>query len=489
MKDQVLPFFDGPEPTKEKPRAGTRNRPFKVSEINALARNLVEEAFPDVWIEAEISNFKAHTSGHYYFSLKDDRAQINAVMFRGANSRLRFRPSDGLAVLVRARLSLYEARGTYQAIVQAMEPLGVGSLQMAFEQLKKKLEAEGLFARSRKKPIPILPRRVGVVTSPSGAALRDILRVLERRASGLSILIAPCLVQGEGAAPQIAEAIRSLNAMAAATTTPDDALDVIILARGGGSMEDLWPFNEESVARAVADSHLPVISAVGHETDVTIADFVADLRAATPSAAAEIVVKSREELLQRVDSLATRLEQSLRLRILGWRGRVQELTHSRAFARVEAAMIQLGQRTDDAVARLERLLRDRIREGRRRLGILGERLRPRHMLAEIQRRRARLAVASDTLWGTMRAGLKSRKEKTTSYVSLLRSLSPLAVLERGYAICQEEETGSILTSASEVPVDTAITVRLARGRLGARVSWTRQGQPSHGRIKNRGEDE
>jgi exodeoxyribonuclease VII large subunit len=381
-------------------------------------------------------------------------------------------------VLARVRLTLYEPRGIYQVSVQSMEPLGVGSLQLAFEQLKEKLGAEGLFDARRKKPIPVVPRRVGIVTSLTGAAIRDILRVLERRGAGLDVLIAPCLVQGKSAAPQIAEALHRLNEMACAARGSEERIDVLIVTRGGGSLEDLWPFNEQIVARAIASSDVPVISAVGHETDVTIADFVADLRAATPSAAAEIVIKSREELASHLSGMIARLQQAIRIVLLRHRGVVQDLRRSRAFAQVEAALAQALQRCDEATLRLGSGLRERLAGHRERLRVAVERLSPRSLRAEVASRRGRLAMAGEILVRAVAGRLRRLREETGSLEGLLTTLSPLAVLERGYAICQDESTGAIIRAASDVMIGDPVGVRLARGRLEARVTRTENDDPA-----------
>lgn len=278
---------------------------YQVSELTREIRNVLEERFPEVWVEGEISNFRPAGSGHFYFSLKDDQSQIRVVMFRGAQSGLRFRPENGLAVLCYGRLTVYEPRGEYQVIIEHMEPKGIGARELAFEQLKKKLEGEGLFDPSRKRPIPYLPRRVGIVTSPTGAVIRDMIHVLTRRFPNIRVLLNPVVVQGEGAAGEIAQAITEMNER--------DDVDVLIVGRGGGSIEDLWAFNEEVVARAIGVSRIPVISAVGHETDFTIADFVADLRAPTPSAAAELAVPVKEDLLLMLRERCRRLLRDTRL--------------------------------------------------------------------------------------------------------------------------------------------------------------------------------
>ena len=290
---------------------------YSVSALTAEVKAVLEDGFSAIWVEGELSNFKHHTSGHMYFTLKDAQAQIRGVMFRGHNRLLRFHPIDGLAVLVSGTVTVYERRGEYQINVEFMEPRGVGALQLAFEQLKAKLEAEGLFDEARKRPLPLLPRRIGIITSPTGAVIRDMLTIIGRRFPGLEVLIHPVAVQGECAAAEVAAALERLGARA--------DLDVLIVARGGGSLEDLWAFNEEGVARAIVASAVPVISAVGHETDVTIADFVADLRAPTPSAAAELVVARRDELRQRVDDLMARAVATLQHGVAVRRGRVEML--------------------------------------------------------------------------------------------------------------------------------------------------------------------
>jgi exodeoxyribonuclease VII large subunit len=456
---------------------GTRARPLSISELNAASRDLLEEIFPDIWLQGEISNFKAHSSGHLYFSLKDARSQINAVMFRGVAVHLRFKPSDGLAVLARGRITLYEARGAYQANVQWMEPQGVGSLQLAFEQLKAKLKAEGLFDAERKKPIPALPRCIGVVTSPTGAAIKDILKVLQRRHAGVHVLIAPCRVQGEGAAQEIARGIQILNEMAQRPDAEGSAaVEVLIVGRGGGSLEDLWAFNEEVVARAIAASRLPVISAVGHEVDFTIADFVADLRAPTPSAAAEMVIKSRDEISSRVAAATERLARAAHYLILNRRNRVQTLARSRAFARVEASLAQAQQRCDEATMRLGNALLSMLRDLRERVGIAVERLSPRSLKAEVASRRGRLAAAAQLLVRAARCRIRTLREAATAQDSVLKSLSPLAVLDRGYAICQDPATGLVFTDASRLSPGDEVKVRLARGRLLSRVTQVEPGK-------------
>ncbi len=498
MKEPTLPFADpdpapAPDPGPGRPDAiplpGTRERPWSVSEINEAARECLESRWGDVWLQGEISNFKPHSSGHWYFSLKDDRGQIQAVMFRSANARVRFRAEDGHSVLVRGRITMYTPRGTYQINIQAMEPLGLGALQIAFEQLKRRLQAEGLFDPDRKRPIPAMPRRVAVVTSPTGAALRDVLHVLARRAPGLPVLVVPCPVQGEAAPPLIVEALQRIHEHAAATPKPgraeDHAVDVIILARGGGSLEDLWPFNDERVARAIAASEIPIISAVGHETDVTIADFVADLRAPTPSAAAEVVTRSRDELRRQVSGTAQRLVQAGRMIVLRARHAHREIVTRRGFLRVETLLAEARQRHDEASTRIQRALIDRIRAHRERLGLAAERLSPRSLKAEIASRSSRLEAVIDQLAAAARARVRALRDAVVSHRALLGSLSPVAVLDRGYAICQDETSGRVITSAAAVAAGDAIRVRLARGRIGARVTRT-EPEPASARRPGKG---
>src|SRR5437762_9383890 len=307
----------------------TEPQPVTVSELTASIRSALEKRFASVWVEGEISNFRAQNSGHWYFTLKDEFAQLRSACYRSSNQRIRFRPADGLQVRARGRLSVYEPKGEYQLIVETLEPVGAGALQLAFEQTKARLQAEGLFAAELKRAIQFFPRRVGVVTSPTGAAIRDIINVISRRTRSVHVLFTPVRVQGEGAAHEIVRAIKFLNDHHA-RGNHDSRVDVIIVGRGGGSIEDLWAFNEEGVARAIRNSVIPVISAVGHETDFTIADFVADLRASTPSAAAEIVAAHEQELCARLASLTGTLARALRYRVSAARNQVQELALSPA---------------------------------------------------------------------------------------------------------------------------------------------------------------
>src|SRR5580698_3583453 len=329
-----------------------QRRVWKVSELTETISELLERAFPDIWVEGEVSNCHAAQSGHLYFTLKDARAQIRCVCFRDQVRALKFRPEDGLHVTVRGSLGVYELRGEYQIYVSYIEPVGLGALQLAFEQLKKKLEAEGLFDEARKKPLPVLPRCIGIVTSPTGAAIRDVLRVLKRRFANVHVQIYPVKVQGEGAAAEVAAALRYFDRAKFA--------DVVIVTRGGGSLEDLWTFNEEIVARAIAASEVPVITGIGHETDFTIADFVADLRAPTPSAAAEIVVQSRQEFERHIAAHYRQLAQQMRYLISERKHRVRDLQVHRGFRQIEVLMRRRHQQLDELYSSLAVVLRLRI---------------------------------------------------------------------------------------------------------------------------------
>jgi exodeoxyribonuclease VII large subunit len=437
---------------------------WTVSQLTARIRDLLSAAFGGIWVEGEVSNFKEAQSGHLYFTLKDESAQVRCVCFRNSAIRLKFRPEDGLKARVRGSISVYEPRGEYQIYVEHIEPVGVGDLHLGFEQLKKKLSEEGLFDTARKKPLPMLPRRIGVITSRSGAALRDILRILRRRFPNVRVLIYPVRVQGEGAAGEIAAALKFFTARAAA--------DVLILARGGGSLEDLWAFNEEKVARAIAASHIPVISAVGHETDFTIADFVADVRASTPSAAAEIVVQTREAFDSHIRQLAQSLGERVRYMILERQHRLHELFANRAFRRPEEIVRQYRQRADEYSLRLAEALRvrlDRLRkrfiDARARVASFDLRTRLLAMRSRIDQRNVELTRRVERL-------LVVKRQRFERLVLQLEERSPLRVLERGYAIVYDS-AGNVIRAADQVAISDDVTVRLARGELVAAVRQKR----------------
>ncbi len=436
---------------------------YSVTQLTQQIKLSLERTFYNLWVAGEISNLKQPSSGHYYFTLKDDQAQISAVLFRGSTRHLRFRPEDGMAVLVWGHVTVYEPRGAYQIRVERMEPRGKGSLQLAFEQLKEKLGKEGLFEPSRKRPIPLLPQRLGIVTSPSGAALRDVCRILHRRFPNLEVLVYPAQVQGDIAAAEVTKGIQVLNRLAKATS-----IDVLIVTRGGGSLEDLWPFNEESVARAIATSAIPVISAVGHEVDYTIADFVADVRAPTPSAAAEIVVRNKEEFRERVSALKDRLGRSLGHRLRDLRSRADRISSHQAFAAVLHGIETRSQRVDDSVHRARFHLDRRLSRLRQQLQGLAARLSERRVDRRLGEARTRLARLVARLQAAERQRHHRARHAFAEVASKLDALSPLGVLGRGYSLAWSAQ-GKLLRSSDEVAVGDTVRVDLARGRLHCRV--------------------
>jgi exodeoxyribonuclease VII large subunit len=441
---------------------------LSVSELTDRIQGVLETEFFDVWVEGEISNLKLASSGHWYFSLKDDKAQLAAVVWRNDARLVRFKPKDGMKVLARGQLRVYPPRGAYQLSVQVLEPLGKGSLQQAFEELKEKLEREGLFAQARKRPLPMLPRRIGVVTSPTGAVLKDILRVLRSRYAKLEVLVYPAHVQGDDAAGDVAQGIRALNKLSARPGGP--RLDVIVLARGGGSLEDLWAFNEEGVARAIAASQIPTICAVGHETDFTIADFVADLRAPTPSAAAERVVQAKEELQARVRALDERRDAALRLRLARTRARVESAAVHRVFAAERNRIRNLAQRTDELQRRSEAGLRRGLERGAAHARRLRERLEAFRLDRQLAARRERMAGLDGRLTALFRAETERRRARLGRLAASLDGLSPLSVLGRGYALVWDEAHGRLVRSALEVAPGEALRIRLHQGALRATVN-------------------
>jgi exodeoxyribonuclease VII large subunit len=431
-------------------------KPLSVSALTSQLKQLVEAQFFDLWVEGEISNFRRHSSGHWYFSLKDEGATLRCASFRMQNRLVRFRPEDGLHVRARGRLSLYEPRGEYQLVVDYLEPVGVGALQLAFEQLKTRLAVAGFFDPLRKRALPLLPRTIGLVTSPTGAALRDILRIIRRRNESVGILIAPASVQGDGASLEIARAIEALN------SRPD--IDVIIIGRGGGSIEDLWAFNEECVAKAIFSSRVPVISAVGHETDFTISDFVADLRASTPSAAAEMVAIARHDAASRVASLNEDLVGAIRYRLLDLRGRVSGLESSRAFQMVVPSLQSAGQRIDAARFAMETALRRSSAAGRSRLENLKLRLSRADSRRTLGEWRGSLAMETARAASAIRGVLDEGRRRLSLAAGKLDSLSPLGVLSRGYAIAFDAR-GRIIKRAAAVNSGDKVRVRVAQGEL------------------------
>jgi exodeoxyribonuclease VII large subunit len=442
-------------------QGGTR-KVWTVTELNRAAGALLEEAFPRVWVEGEISNWKLYGSGHAYFSLKDESGQVSAVFFRASAKNFRFEPKDGLAVLAAGRIGIYQQRGQFQLIVEELEPRGKGALQLAFEQLKEKLQQEGLFEAARKRPLPVLPRTVGVVTSPTGAVIRDILNVLGRRFAGVRVLLNPVRVQGEGAAAEIAAAIAELDRRG--------DVDVLIVGRGGGSIEDLWAFNEEVVARAIAACGVPVVSAVGHETDFTIADFVADLRAPTPSAAAELVVESREALEARVRGLGRQLRAALAARVGRARRRLDALAVHRMIGDGRRRLRDLAQEVDGLEEALHRAGAGSVAQRRRALDRLGQALA--HLLPRSRWEvlRARMASSGERLGAAGARAVASRRDRVAAATGKLDALSPLGVLGRGYSICRRLPGLEILKEAADVSAGGEIEVRLHRGGLRCTVT-------------------
>ncbi len=433
---------------------------YTVSDLTARIRDLLAKNFTEMTVQGEISNCRPAASGHIYFTLKDERAQIRCVFFKNQQRGMKFRPEDGLKVTVRGSISVYEARGEYQIYVESLEPLGRGALQLAFEQLKKRLEDEGLFEAARKKPLPMLPKRVGLITSPTGAAVRDVVRILTRRFPNVHLTLFPVRVQGAEAAGEIVEALRYFHKKQAA--------DVILLVRGGGSMEDLWSFNEESVARAIAACEIPVISGVGHETDFTIADFVADVRASTPSAAAELVVQTRREFDNHVSDLQADLASLMRYRLLDLNGRVHALRGRPGFRRPLDLLRQRRQRADDLTARVAQGLRGRLDQSRKRFSLAQLKIVSFDFRMKIAALRLRLQKRGTDLGTRAERILRVKRERWERLTLQLQERSPLKVLERGYAIATDA-AGNVLRSVDSVSAGDLISVRLMDGKLDSQV--------------------
>ncbi|MBV9405885.1 MAG: exodeoxyribonuclease VII large subunit, partial [Acidobacteriaceae bacterium] len=426
-----------------------------------------ESEFRSIWVAGEISGCRVAASGHCYFSLKDQQSQVKCALFKGNARFARFKPQDGLSVIVRGSLEAYDARSEYQLIVDLIQPQGAGVLQLAFEQLKKKLAAEGLFDATRKRPLPKLPRRIGIVTSPAGAALRDILQILDRRFRGLHIRLFAAQVQGEGSVEQICQGLRYFSDTGWA--------QIVLLARGGGSIEDLWSFNEEPVARAIAASEVPVISAIGHETDFTIADFVADLRAPTPSAAAELVICTRESLLEQIDACRTKALQAIRYRLVISSRDLHQRGIDRASALVHRALTRRAQRIDDLESALLRVPRMLLTRNSRRLQDVQRRLEASDLRLRFARNRHRLELLGEALLKAMGRRLSGAWRKQEALQAHITQLSPLAVLGRGYAIVENGQ-GRILRAAAETVPGDELRIRLHRGEVDALVLRTHEQQ-------------
>jgi exodeoxyribonuclease VII large subunit len=432
---------------------------YSVSRLNREVRVLLERGFGSLWLEAEISNLARPSSGHWYFSLKDAGAQVRCCMFRQRNMLCVFAPKDGQKVLVRARIGLYEPRGEYQLLIDHMEDSGLGALKRQFDELSAKLAAEGLFAPERKRSLPMIPKRIGVITSPTGAAIRDILHVLSRRFAAVPVLIYPVAVQGAAAAGEITAAVRMAGLRA--------ECDVLILARGGGSLEDLWAFNDEALARAIVACPIPVVSGIGHEIDFTIADFAADVRAATPSAAAEIAVPDGEEWLATLSRLAQRLRRGLTRRVEAQRERLRWLIGRAALVSPTARLAQQSQRLDDLEQRLSRSLRQIIADRRSHLGEYRSRLWQLSPAAHVRSTAARQAALFARLCAATLAQLHRARERFSPLVRTLNAVSPLATLDRGYAIVSQGDR--ILRDAADAAPGSLIEARLAVGKIRARV--------------------
>jgi exodeoxyribonuclease VII large subunit len=449
-----LPFEEERNPRT--PRAPER-RVVTVSELTAAIRGLLETGFGDIWVEGEISNCRLWNTGHMYFTLKDGGAQIKAVMFRSAVRYLKFKPEDGLHVIARGRLGLYDPKGEYQLVCEHIEPHGLGALQLAFEQLKKKLQAEGLFDQGRKRPLPALPRKIGIVTSLDGAAIRDIIKVLRRRHPNAHLLIRPTRVQGDGAAADVAQAIRAIVKV--------PGVDVVIVGRGGGSLEDLQAFNQEPVARAIAASPVPIISAVGHESDVTIADFVADLRAPTPSAAAEMVVSAKDDFCGRIDRLSHRLQATARAGLQRRRAAVHALGSRRGLAGWQARLGMRGRHAAELTHHLRRAATAHLARRERAYRVLRLRLESRDLRRSLSGIRSRLGAADGGLAAAAGRAQHRAESRLSSLAGRLGNLSPLAVLARGYAVCWNDGRTAIIRSASAVRGGDRVRVTLQDGEI------------------------
>jgi len=438
-----------------------RRRIFSLRELSDSIRSLLDSQFSGVWVAGEISTSKLLPSGHCYFTLKDSDAQIKCVCWKLNYWRLKFKPKDGVQVLVRGRVDIYEQRSEYQFVVEAIEPQGEGALQLAFEELKKRLLAEGLFDAARKRPLPRFPRRIGIITSPQGAVIRDFIDVITRRFPGIHVRLFPARVQGEGSIGDVTRGLEYFGHSGWA--------DVVVVARGGGSLEDLWTFNEEAVARAIAASPIPVVSAIGHETDVTIADFVADLRSPTPSAAAELIVPTQEDLLDRIDALRQQGLRALRYRLAVLARRLREQATDRAQMLLHRAIARRMQRVDDFDERAIAAIRRQIASRERTRRAIEEKLRYFDLRPRLGRDRARLTDATARAVSAIRFDLARRRSRLETTSAKLSQLDPRLVLARGYAIVLNER-GEIVRDRAAAPVGSAIDVLLAKHALKARIT-------------------
>lgn len=448
-------------------------RIYSIKELNRYIRMKLESdsLLGDVWLRGEISNFTHHSSGHMYFTLKDSDSRLKCIMFASHNQRLPFIPREGTKVLARGNISVYERDGNYQFYVTAMQPDGIGSLYLAYEQLKSKLDAEGLFADSRKRPIPRFPRAVGVITSPTGAAVRDIIITLQRRYPSIPVYIYPVLVQGTQAAPAIVKAIEAMNRFGGA--------DVLIVGRGGGSLEELWAFNEELVARSIAASSIPVISAVGHETDFTIADFVADLRAATPTAAAELAVPNIAELQQQLKRQQQRLIQAVRFRVHEDKEKLERIRRSPFFLYPRKYLLEQAQRLDRLQEQLEQRTKRIAERGHSRLARLQTVLAGHHPGERVAFAAKRWQSAARQLEQSMTATVKEKKLRLHGSIRQLDALSPLKVMSRGYSLVYDEREQRLIKSIDDVQLGDVVKVKVSDGQLECHV-WSMRGDQIDG---------
>jgi exodeoxyribonuclease VII large subunit len=454
--------FEEPEPdaTAPAPEPPTR-RIFTVAQLTARIRSLLEREFFEVWVEGELSNCKMWNTGHMYFTLKDRQAQIKGVIFRSSLLRLRFKPQDGVRVIARGRVTVYDPKGEYQLLCEHMEPEGVGARQLAFEQLRERLAKEGLFAQERKRSLPVLPRKIGVVTSLEGAAVRDIIKVLLRRYPNAHIVVRPTRVQGDGAALDIARGLRAIGKV--------PGIDVVIVGRGGGSIEDLWAFNEEVVARALAGCPVPTIAAVGHETDVTIADFVADVRAPTPSAAAEMVVARKDDFCGHIDRLSHRLAVTMRGRVHRLEAQLRTLEARTGYTGARGRLAMHGRHVAELQADLHRTLRARLADRERRYRTLRLTLETVDPRRQLEVTRTRLVADEARLDAVIRRKRHALDARLSSLAARLDALSPLAVLGRGYAVCWNADRTKIIRDAASVETGAEVQVTLERGTLQCKV--------------------
>ncbi|HJO29913.1 MAG TPA: exodeoxyribonuclease VII large subunit [Acidobacteriota bacterium] len=442
---------------------------WSVSDLVDLSRDLLAKAMPFVWVRGEISGFSSPVSGHWYFDLKDDRALVSVAMFKAANSQIPFEIKDGMEIILGGEVAIYPRRGKFQIVAEILEPVGWGALQIAYEQLKTRLDSEGLFDSVRKRPLPILPRCIGVVTSPTGAAWRDMCQVWRKNSVPIRALLSPTQVQGTDAATGIVSALDRLNRHGKA--------NVIIVGRGGGSREDLWAFNEEPVARAIAASDIPVVAAVGHEIDQTIADLVADHRAATPTAAAELVAYSRQRLMERIVGTNIRTRTAVTNRILTTRSRLQESILQQTLVQPSRLLVVYRQRLDEAFARVKSAIDRQFNNDRQTLQATIHRIAPKNLIPTTLKTRGRVNNAASTSVSLIRRQMAQQKSRFAATVARLSALSPLDVLGRGYSICERATDGSIVREADDVTAGDSIRVRLQKDTLECTVQSTKQGTP------------